>query len=719
MSGWVSKQISWIGDKLQGSWDFVVDCHKNMLQSAFGLIGIEGKTVHVVSRHSQQLFPDAKANTIRKAIFLSVMEDTTLSKQILTRNITGIAANLRHMHAYGRDNYIHGLPTATQWNSNVDTTSIEIVIESVVGEAVTVQSAVTEPLDIMSWIRWWMQEVSAYPYVYHDHEIYYTILQYRFVSYTTESTYYDVYFLDQYDNNSINQYPPLIEDVSGPTDLWYKVVYELDSDPGIYFTWLYNSAEATYPSLIIDDVTNAAVADNLVIPIIPIRKNFININEDKDSEEYVSSRKMLNMVSVDLDATLSGINQNEDVSLVGDAFVLSALNLYTDTPGGKQAMYNLFTGMDASATVSKYLFESQVAGANSPLNTYSIIEQHYNVVLNFNWITIETHFGTLVDTGEIESDINIISNSTYHPASDYGDEWGDELLSQFILRKQISADRYEEIIVSGLANTTVILTTAGEAHVLTTIVRADTEQHATERTNFNIPLRLEQLAGLSIGQIDELVYESIRLSIYAKDSYHLEYYETTAFANFMFILTIVITIVVAVMTGGSGAQIITNIVKGLVYNAVLAKALEEILSHNIGDEAKVVAMFAYVWASYEVNAGLATEALLLPQQILLATNAVTSAMLIDQGVQFDDLTAAMRAFDNLMEDKDEELQEAFDGLKSDAYINVFDVVRVTQHDPYEPPEDFFQRTIHNTNPCVKALDQVGDYHTEALKLPEL
>ncbi len=39
--------------------------------------------------------------------------------------------------------------------------------------------------------------------------------------------------------------------------------------------------------------------------------------------------------------------------------------------------------------------------------------------------------------------------------------------------------------------------------------------------------------------------------------------------------------------------------------------------------------------------------------------------------------------------------------------------------PMESPSDFYNRTIHNQNPGVAALDNIGNYVADALTLPPI
>ena len=71
------------------------------------------------------------------------------------------------------------------------------------------------------------------------------------------------------------------------------------------------------------------------------------------------------------------------------------------------------------------------------------------------------------------------------------------------------------------------------------------------------------------------------------------------------------------------------------------------------------------------------------------------------------------------EERQEDLDNAKDLLDSSQGVDPLGIISAMRTDPYEAPEDFYQRTVHTGNPGVAVLTQVESYIDRMLELPEL
>ena len=67
----------------------------------------------------------------------------------------------------------------------------------------------------------------------------------------------------------------------------------------------------------------------------------------------------------------------------------------------------------------------------------------------------------------------------------------------------------------------------------------------------------------------------------------------------------------------------------------------------------------------------------------------------------------------------EELDKAQDLLDNTSGLEWWELAAYFPTDPYEKPDDYYDRTVHTTNPGVLVLSQIENYHEDLLKLPEL
>lgn len=513
--------------------------------------------------------------------------------------------------------------------------------------------------------------------------------------------------------------------VADLTHVYFIAEYYLDSVPTKNKIWVYDRndpAEPNYP--ILDDLIGGGLDTTLMLPIIPLRADFININVNTTTLEYITSKQILKIVGLDMDQYIDAINENPDIDLIEDAAILFAISIYTDSQSGIKALYNLFEAIEEFQDVDEFEYINFPEGSNSPVNVYKIEEQRINTALQFNYIVIENKTGTVTDVNNFISFTTVLPNSPKVPGTtdeyteEVTEEYGDEPQSILTIQYQDTATTYIELRVHGLILTTAVFTTVDVAKVKLILIETI---DGIDRDNFVIPLSYAQMYNFSMIEEEEVIYEALSLTVYSSDSLYLEYYETSHFAFFVQGIIIVISVVLFILSlpaGGQAGTAFYTLAKQLLIQYALTLLLGEILKHNLSDTERAIVLAAYAYLSYSNAKGDSSiYKLSFAEDILLAVNAVIDVILIDQSMQAEGLKDEMDELKNLMMERDEELRLAEEGFIDD--INRFDIVQTLVIDTYENPTDFYTRTVHTGNPGVISLDQIGNYFDEALKLPEL
>lgn len=509
------------------------------------------------------------------------------------------------------------------------------------------------------------------------------------------------------------------------TDFHFTAIYHLDSAPAVQFIWVYNKSTGVYPTL--NNVVLGALDSTLTLPIVALRTNFINISDNPDPAEYSSAKALLNILGLNVDSYIDAINENEDLAYVEDAAIMFGINVYTDTQHGLHGLYNLFVAIWERQDVDRVEYDSYPAGTNAPTNTYSVVEGRFNNVVQFNYIEHTVGItGVIGNLGEFTSFITILPNSAPHQYVDGStgeivEDGGNVPQSKLTIRWQDTPTTYTELVVSGLIMTTTIFTTGSQvrAHLF---ILEDEATPNNNRHNFVIPFSLNQTQGLTTEESEALIYEAMVLVIYANQSVRLRYYETQAFTSLLgkaLKIAAIVTFAVSLGTASSASSFLWAFGEQLLYQFVLTYVFTEILEHNTSDGVRAAAIIAYAYLSYKNFSSHSALELSFSGDMLAAIRSITDALYIDQSVQMEALQEEIALFTDLAAERDEMLKDAWDGLDNKSGISRYDVLRVVQYNPYETPSDFYQRTIHTTNPGVQVFDEITNYYSNALALPQL
>jgi len=697
------------------------------LEAVFNIFGYTDEEIYPVQLAAVKLLDSDLKLPFLKDTEVSILSNRDLVTAIKLAILTGPVASTSRSLDYAKSTYVHGLPTSSMQNTDINASDVTDAIEVELGESITLLSSRYGTPTPWHWTTLAVEEglVVGDPPLFYDSNTDWLWHEghpptpvagdaiFQIDSRVDLGTQYKVYYTVLY--------PPVLEGVTGDTLVAYPntgnyfyATYELDSDPGFTHYWAYEQALGTYPAL--DDISNLGIYAEDMLPIIPLRKEFENSNDPLSSSysatEADTSRALLKILGLDYDYIIEEISNNPDIALIEDAFVLFGLNIYSTDVNVQEILYVLFNNFYISSTISKADYDANPTGV--AVNLVKVEEQNYNASICYNYIEETMETGSIGPIGHYETEVQVEINDTYEEDPDTGVTSGGGVNSQYYLRKQITANSYTQLRVDGLYAITVIRTVIGTYKTTTVELSED----AAEQIKFVVPLSLDALDNAAYLTKERVVMEALHIVIYAADHVHLEWYETEEFLSLVSVVLKIIAIVILFYSLGSASNVaaaLYALAQQLLIQYILKLALAELLEYYAdNDAAKAAIIIAYLYASYALGGSGAGE--LFSAETLM--NLVT-AVNIDISIEAKSLEEERLEFLMDADERQEELENARDLLDTTGAVDPFDIISYKNTDPYENPVDFYQRTIHTGNPGVAVLDQIESFHDNLLRLPEI
>jgi len=371
------------------------------------------------------------------------------------------------------------------------------------------------------------------------------------------------------------------------------ITYHNSSKPSSeWFYWLYKFGDKTYPDITSekDTLTNLEM-----LPVAILRKNKTFINKDKTTEEYLTTKALLNKIGLSLDDLIDNIKTNDGstggtgIANLDDAFINFSASPST-----------------LNWLISKILYLSfyeliVVNNVQSTSNEYSITFEEQDIQNATVWTN---HTFTPSLTGLLPN-----GKDYYHSIS------GNDLT---ILSKT-ATNIYDKIVVQGLNGMTSIKY-AGHSQIAVSTL---------SDKNFTVPISHYTLNQLTVQDQMEVYQHILRMDLYSAQLVHIAWYETSTFTDLLQFTLIIITVVVAIVTAPTG---------GL--GSLAFETLKQVLI-NIA----ITEMVVYI-ADKTGNAELAAvvgviTAIVLSQGAPISFDLTSSEGLLNASTNFaDNLTAA-------------------------------------------------------------------------------
>lgn len=422
------------------------------------------------------------------------------------------------------------------------------------------------------------------------------------------------------------------------------------------------------------------------------------------------AKKLLRVLGIDLEYVTEQVNTNEEGASndMDSCFITFGLPIQHKYEGVIEYLFEYFyrVALDDTTSLSQFnkWLDREILIRPSSFISYS--ERGFNTEIRWNYSTIETKIGTLSKKYERETIIR--------PPVGNVDDFSGYDQSELILRKQINNESYIEVKIHGLLHLSDIINNIYVIRDLEDSLKEPTETDEGD-SGFYIPLSKTIVDRLKLKAKKQVLYASLILPIYMVKVEKIKWYQRGAFKSLLKIAAIVITIYTMDFSGTAlqiATAIASQIITIIIINQLLVFAVEILGIENAFIAAVVATLVAVYGGGYNAN-GLPWAQELLKLS-LLSFNSIGSVIQ-------DEFVKLQNEISNFLQDA-REIQEDIDNaaaLLDNSKYSFLDVASGRMYfNPYETPDQFYNRSAYDQNPGVKSFDMLYNYVDRMLKLPE-
>lgn len=671
---------------------------------------------------------DNPPDTIRDATLKSVMTNGSIVDNIQIALLNGFNSKADKYLNYGRTTFTNRLPEGDRGYTSVRISDVAVVVESFVGEPVTVRTAMLDIAQddffafeyvqkVYGWnaatnivtnppagtignaqihtitaigsqleIQFRHNPVKSWIYV-QDTENFYSIM--RRVEITTFSYFY-------------------LRMVKPPAVIMHHVTYTIDSDVSQQLKyWNYDSRTNKYPSLALDASTKIT---SLFYPIVPIRTNKANLINYPTSSLYKTSNKMLGYIGLDLKTITAGVTKSSNISDIDDVMFMFSLGIRDQN---KYSIDYLFSYWKKEAQLRSSGFILGDIFDTTPIsNSINVSDAQFRVTIDFTGITHQTKKGIIGKKGFVKSVTTILPRGVIEGDSTPTNPWGNLQRTYFersyiTYYKQVTDTTYEFVRVIGLTHTSYI---NGRKHAVV----------LDDAAGFFIPLNYDILK--SFNGVDEsyILYNAMSVIVYWQNVQKVKWYQRTFFK----ILLVIVIVVVAITTGYIDLNSLAALSVGDLAIAALETFVIGMALDKLAELGGIFAVIAAVYAMYKFQlgsfaAGADGVTMTWAESLMKAVTMISDEFMHLIEIDAVELMKDSAEFLKSTEERDKELEDASDLLDNE-YNNIYDPLFIMNQrsffNPGESPTAYFNRSL-NTNPGVASLDYTQSYASISLSLP--
>jgi len=414
------------------------------------------------------------------------------------------------------------------------------------------------------------------------------------------------------------------------------VTYHHDADPDSeWFYWIYKYSDNTYPDI---DPTMSAITDLDMLPIGILRHDKTSINIDKSTEEYKTTKRLIDYLGFNMDDMIDNIEENDYISDVTDCFLNLAASPNSVGEKVSKIMYLQFYEIIVVNTIE----------SNSGHFSMSFSEQD---VQNATVWSDHTHTpgisGTLANGQEYEHEVEIIPEIEEELVPGEGLVITQEQSSNLYIRYQTGPGLYDEIYLKNL-NSMAAIQYNGYHDLAFNKVGDD---------NFTIPLSYAMLKRLDPLEMMVLYQDIIRLDMYSLQVVEIAWYQTQGFMNLFQFAMIVITVLTAGLASGPLAILQQLLVNYLIVELVIFLA-ERTGNAELAAIVGIVAMIYLGDATGMATFDFATAEGLINASTQFANNLTTAYDVEMQGIKEDIEDLNVKATERLEEIKEADTEQS-------------------------------------------------------------
>ena len=690
-------------------------------------------------------------DSVAQSVVAAIMKNEPIPDTILSDAANGIALNVKKAHSYSKDVYTLGLPegeisTQVAAPESIVKTIIETELQQNVVVIYSFVGLLTAETAAMEYLR------NTRGYIFSENKItlhdYYsqypnrTLKLYNAEYIPTTKQIILTYRAAYSAYEGVTLYDTITETIAAPTGVYLYDTYciaaysLLDQNgqviPGELY-WYYRISTNSYPEL---KPTYSNFSSDTYLPVVPLRKDNVDLTAEnkRDTELYITSKELLDILCIDIETVASIINENPSVGDIDHAYIMFGIEVQTKNEASLRYLFEYFDYLGDVSVYTQNDFHTTLSQDRTPFRNRQTIrtttfknetfkEYGLDVTIQYNYITSDLINGVIGPVGKVTSH-TVIQHLPYGEfISDY---WGSRDNSYLCLRLQIEPHVYKEVKVFGLIHINKIY----DGHsVATSLVESqDIDNH-----NLIIPVHFGIASRLPLMIRNEMYYDSFRIILNSYQITKVKWYQTGIFKIALFALSIGIAIYTGqVWVSGliTAAQTGTIAVLSYILPAVLASiaitTITQFVAKQIGGDFALIigSVIALTALTFAPQGSFSAFGFKLPtaQTLLSAGSALANAGSGEIQTELEEVTAEIDAFNEESERKWSALDEAKKLLDTSLEMDpmrMVDSLRPYQAIPNESPDAFYTRTIHAGNIGVLSLDVVENYVGLMLKLPEV
>lgn len=748
-----------------------------------GLFSSEYKTyvdTSVVRVIEDDQVPDITRNSVVEAVVKGEPLVETITENLI--NDAVLHYNKAYNYAK-RGEYVYGLPDAYILTNGRGATEVKAAIESETGETISIEylefsslnhthmawehlyntlgydrtsneitglssqvgfpvyldyilpvfklSEDAEP-ELGQWAQWGESSLSGYTPNRPENQTKDSYLKTNFRSGLNETDSFEIHYVWE-DSDSIQTDTVVIDLSTYPEQEYYQARYTyLDAQSDLQVRhWTYRLGAGTHPDL--DSIYNpAASGTGTFFPFVVLRSEKSNRADISlhSSNEYLTTQKLLSYLSIDYQQLSDALHDNPDISDVEQAVMLMGVPANSTDQIELAYLYLFFDELNTNTPYSEVeenpykisinrTLQALYTGSNNvievPRASYAIVFQDadFRMTLSYGGITKRLKSGSLGPIGFLET----VETTEEFSTSVYDTQEISSISHKLerspginrVYRKQVSEGFYEEITV---IDPTIRFSIRGSNGVV----------GSAKDSRLIIPLDKTITDQLSLVQRSKLYPRSLHFVFNSYVKVKLEWYQTSVFKA----LITFVAVVFIIYTGGAGAFITSLaaaasagvvalalfLLKVIVYQYLINSTFR-ILVKEAGIELSfIIAVFAVAAGVVEMQGALPGIGESLATVLLQTTNGLVRGITAQTQDDYEDLLADVERFELLKEDKLDDLSAANALLKQDVSLSPFVVFG-------ERPEDYFNRTIHSSNPGLQGIKFVESFVSASLTLPDI
>lgn len=674
---------------------------------------------------SSQLLLEETPNLVKDSIFTSVLNNTNISEGLTANYLDSLYVKGKRMREYAKTHYPYGLPDGTLNYPTASNAKVKAAIESELGSTVLITSTIVDIASAYSNALGFLVNergldtttnlVTDPPFIT-SNDVYLEGVEFTsnstslisYVYYTLLGSYTEteVYTHDEVNQEGIYYYSTYYNTVFNEETEEYDIVGDLQY-------WTYASFSNVHPEL---DIPENVEEESRYYPVVAIRKNKQDMTDPSlhDTELYKTSKRMLKMWKVDIDELGIGVHASPDINDVDHAYVITAVDIADESQSVYNYLYEYFIYLSNRSEYTKQDYDTWFNAEEEetpPTNIITVSDAGYRMDLAYNYITVELVEGSIGDTGLLEREV-IATDRVDLGFFSYE-------ATQLIIRKQITTNFYQEVLIHGLYHINYVYPNA----TVDTSLR-DAFNSEDEKNNFLIPLNVDVSDNVSRYYSNELVYYSLRIVFNSKITKKLKWYETGFFQFVIKVVAVVLTVYGGYQIGAAliaatavGVVAVAQVILTAVLVTVGVNYALDFLVSVIGLEGVFVVILAAAAAAYSSGynpsiGSIGSYELPTAIDFMQITNVALSEFqtIVQESVQ--DVLDEIENFANYAEDLIEDLDEEYGFENFDLYeLDVFQ----TSMGAYETPEEFLTRTTYNDNVGVLALETPSTFVERLLK----